>query len=187
MTSAERRKAMEDFYRVRHPRLLAYVAKRVDGRLNAEDVCQEIWRRFFAIFDAVLADYEEPGQALYGIARNYIPEFWRSRPGRHETATEDGDLAALRMLAEAVQPELALNAALSQLDVEKALATLPRRQRQALFHRYTEDLTVPTTAVEMGISENTVKKLLKTAMATLRGLPALQSYRPEAMSQEVRK
>ncbi|WP_406841928.1 RNA polymerase sigma factor (plasmid) [Streptomyces sp. AHU1] len=175
---------MEAFYRAQHPRLLRHAMRRVGERAGAEDVCQDIWRLFFRKFEKFLTEYDDPSQALYAIARTCIADFWKKRPGRQELVVEHEDLAGL---VEAVRPLLADITDPLRLDLEKALAGLPERQRQALRLHHLEDLTVPTTAAEMGISVNTVKKLLKRAMAMLRTMPSMDSYRPATVPQEVRQ
>ncbi|WP_433406318.1 sigma factor [Streptomyces sp. CA-146814] len=43
----ERRDAIRAFYVAHHPKLAAFVARRVEEKQEAEDLCQETWRRFF--------------------------------------------------------------------------------------------------------------------------------------------
>ncbi|MGW2835596.1 RNA polymerase sigma factor [Streptomyces sp. NPDC001286] len=177
---------MEAFYRQRHPRLRQFVARRVVGQGEVEDVCQEIWRIFFNRFEVFRVDYDDPAQALYPIARCRIADFWKQRSGRREFLVAGGDLVEL---AEKVRPVVVTDDGDCQLwDLQEALAALPARQREALSLRYLEDLSVRMTAAEMGVSENTVKKHLKDGLAALRALPSLTSYRSAApVVQEVRK
>jgi RNA polymerase sigma factor (sigma-70 family) len=50
-----------------------------------------------------------------------------------------------------------------------ALATLPRRQREALVLRYYQRLTEPEIAETMGISRGTVKSTLSRGLGALGG------------------
>jgi RNA polymerase sigma factor (sigma-70 family) len=54
------------------------------------------------------------------------------------------------------------------LDVRKALAGLPRRTRAAIALHYLAGLTVPETAIALGVSPNTVKSQLKAGLGRLR-------------------
>lgn len=54
------------------------------------------------------------------------------------------------------------------IDVRKALAGLPRRTRAAIALHYLAGLTVPETAIALGVSQNTIKSQLKTGLGRLR-------------------
>ena len=56
------------------------------------------------------------------------------------------------------------------VDVERALATLPRRMRMAVDCHYFVGLTVAETAAVMGVAEGTVKSTMADARARLRTL-----------------
>ena len=58
----------------------------------------------------------------------------------------------------------------ANLDIERALAHLSERQRQAVDCLYFVGLTVPETAAVMGCAEGTVKSTLADARAKLRTL-----------------
>ena len=56
----------------------------------------------------------------------------------------------------------------SRLDVERAVAALPPRQREAITLHYLADLSVADVAVVLGISASAVKTHLVAARAALR-------------------
>jgi RNA polymerase sigma factor (sigma-70 family) len=56
----------------------------------------------------------------------------------------------------------------NSIDVERAVARLPRRQRMAVDCFYFADLSIAETAAVMGCSEGTVKSTLSDARARLR-------------------
>lgn len=176
-SGAERREAMRWFYRQHQVKLLPYVARRVGGRMEAEDVCQEIWLAFFVKYDERTATYERPVKVLYAIARCRIVDFWRRRGRAREELVEGEDLV---LLADSLWSDRRLRWEIdSRIDIERALAALPFRQREALHLHYVDDLTVAATATMMGVSENAVKKLAKKALETLRAIGLLGSYGPE--------
>jgi RNA polymerase sigma factor (sigma-70 family) len=54
------------------------------------------------------------------------------------------------------------------MDVRRALAALPPRQRAAVVLRYWEDLPVAETAAALGCSEGTVKSQVAKGLGALR-------------------
>lgn len=68
-----------------------------------------------------------------------------------------------------------------RLDVTRALAALPRRQREVVVLRYFLDLSTAEVAETMGTSEGTVKSQLAKARAHLAQALAL-NYEPERES-----
>jgi RNA polymerase sigma-70 factor (sigma-E family) len=63
------------------------------------------------------------------------------------------------------------------IDIRRAVASLPRRQRTALILRYYVDLSVREVAVAMECPEGTVKTLTSKAIASLRQSPALNELK----------
>jgi RNA polymerase sigma factor (sigma-70 family) len=70
-----------------------------------------------------------------------------------------------------------------ELDLHRALQTLPKRQRQVVVLRYFGDLTERQIAGELGIAEGTVKSHASRGLAALRlsldPQPALAAPHPE--------
>ncbi|MEV0634385.1 RNA polymerase sigma factor [Streptomyces sp. NPDC050619] len=179
----ERRDAMRAFYTAHHPKLAAFVARRVEGKPEAEDLCQDVWRLFFIRYDHYVEFYDEPVKALYAIARCRIAEFWKRRGRAREVPFEGEDMT---LLIHAMAPDLPTGIE-RRVDVGRALASLPERQREALHLHHIDSLTVAETAVLMGIGSNGVKKLLKKALETLRDTAALSAYGPAGTGEGVRK
>ena len=55
----------------------------------------------------------------------------------------------------------------TQVDVQRALATLSPRERACVVLRYYDDCTVQQVAVQLGIADGTVKRYLSDAAAKL--------------------
>lgn len=66
------------------------------------------------------------------------------------------------------------------IDVRRALASLPRRQREAAVLRYVLDLTTSEVATAMGTSEGTVKSHLARARSQLTEALALHEETDDA-------
>jgi len=67
------------------------------------------------------------------------------------------------------------DATLLRMSVERALATLPARQRLAVILRYLHDLTDAEIAEALGCREGTAASLLSRARAALREHPGLRA------------
>ena len=70
-------------------------------------------------------------------------------------------------MSEAVLPDHASTVA-TETDIERAVQSLPPRQRLAVVLRFHADLTVPEVGRAMRCSEGTVKSTLHAALARLR-------------------
>ena len=135
-----------------HLPVLRALADRQVGPAAGADVVQEAllraWRRR-GTFDP---DRGTPRAWLVGIlldrARRH--RLRRPRPLPHLLAAE----------AAAPAPD--------RIDVERAVARLPRRQRQAVTLHYLADLSVAEVAAVLGIAESSVKTHLGAARAALR-------------------
>jgi RNA polymerase sigma factor (sigma-70 family) len=156
--AAEREKEMRLFYLRHRDRVRKFVSWRVRDQNDMEDVCQETWRAFFTRFDEYVANYERPTTALFTIVRRRVTDFWRQLGRLWEEPIEGENLS---LLADAVSARTRPTDAVdSEIDLERALNALPTRQREALHLHHVDGLTVAETATVMGISPNTLKKLL---------------------------
>ncbi|AZQ33228.1 RNA polymerase sigma factor [Streptomyces cyaneochromogenes] len=179
----ERRDEMRAVYTTHHPKLMAFVARRVEGKPEAEDLCQDVWRLFFSRYDHYVEFYDEPVKVLYAIAKCRIAELWQRRGRAREVPFEGEDVT---LLIHAIAPDLPTGIE-RRVDIGRALACLPARQREALHFHYIDSLTIAETAVLMGIGSNGVKKLLKKALERLRDTAVLSAYRPEGTGEGVYK
>lgn len=69
-----------------------------------------------------------------------------------------------------------------QLDVQRALASLSPRERACVVLRYYDDLTVPTLAARLGISDGAAKRYLSDALHRLAGLLGPIEAQPERLT-----
>jgi RNA polymerase sigma factor (sigma-70 family) len=84
------------------------------------------------------------------------------------------------VVAGAVAPDAA-DSVLARDSVARALAGLPRRQREVLVLRHICDLSVLDTANALGISVNTIKRHQQRGLATIRA-----SLGPDMQAEELR-
>lgn len=134
-----------------HTRAMWVLAVRLAGRSAAEDVVQEAlltaWRRR-STFDAGRGT---PRAWLLVLVADRCRKHWRSA----------------RPTVELVDVPVAVDLE-SHLDVSRAVATLPRRQRLAVELFYVLDLPVAECALVMGCSVATVTSTLVDARRALR-------------------
>lgn len=151
---------LERFVREGYAALVAALAVICGSRVVAEDTAQE------ALARAVVAGRRGRGidnvaAWVRVVALNLLRNRWRSL-GRERRAVRrvGSDLAV--HAATARGPDAA-----DVMDLERAVAELPVRQREAVALHYLLDLDVATTASAMGVTDGTVKTLLSRARAAL--------------------
>lgn len=142
-----------DWVRPHLPALHRYAARQV-GAADADDVLQEAlaraWRR--------RSTYDE----ARGAPLPWLIAIVRDRARRHRTRRREH----LR-LAEADRP---VELRSPDHDLERAIARLPQRQREAVDLYYFVDLDVASVAVVMGCAPGTVRATLHQARTSLRTL-----------------
>src|SRR5205823_6640774 len=144
--------AIREFLARDYPRLVAAVALVSGSRAAAEDSVQEALARAW--------ERSERGERIEHLGA-WVLNLVRSgfRRLRVERAARE------RLAARSVTPQITASA----VDLERALATLPRRQREATVFRYYLDMDVREVARVLGIHEGTAKTTL------FRGRQALAS------------
>lgn len=124
---------------------------------HAEDLLQTALAKSLSRYDALANDHKFEAYLRTTIYRTYL-SWWRRRSWTSETVTEQVPERA----GDIVPAEL-------QLDVLRALDSLPRMQRAVLTLRYLEDRPIAEVASVLGISDGTVKKYAHRGCAALRG------------------
>lgn len=141
-----------------YDKLYKYCYFKVENKQIAEDITQETFLKYFAQNIKV----EQNGQMayLYTIAKNLCMDHFRKRKGvesgREWREEED---AGSEDFADDLEKKYVLRQAMKQLE---------ERQREVLFLRYANQITVKETALFMGISRFAVYRLEKTALSALR-------------------
>jgi len=146
--------ALREFLHTSYPRLVAAVALVCGSRPAAEDAVQEALLRAW--------ERSEKGDEINSL------EGWvttvglnLARSGLRRIRTERR--ARARLAGSAVgQPPSA-----DRIDVDRALATLPRRQREVAVLRYYLQLDTREVATVLGLNEGTIKSTLFRARVAL--------------------
>jgi RNA polymerase sigma-70 factor (sigma-E family) len=161
----------ETFCRAEWPRLNRALALLVGDDGVAEELAQETMVRVSARWDKVRS-LDSPGGWAHRVAVNLARSSWR----RHHAARRAQERAA------AVGATLAAMAArddgsISRIELQRALAALPRKEREVVVLRFAADLSVPQVAAVLRCPEGTVKTITRRALDRLRADPALAGLR----------
>ena len=180
MTSdrATARAFIERLYAAHHAEIYAYLARMLRNDELAADLTQDTFVKAFKAFDS-LADPNRARAWLYQIAgRTALDELRRRKIVRFVPWA--GESRGTAASAE----ELVLRARLSS-DLERALARIPPRQRQALLLSELYDMTGLELADALGVSHVAARALLTRGRESLR--QALAVERAEAAIAEQRR
>jgi RNA polymerase sigma-70 factor (sigma-E family) len=154
-----------ELFVARHVDLVRLATLLVGDQATAEDVVQDVFTKVYARAERL---------AENGIAMSYfrtaVLNGCRSVHRRRAIARRFGGSAEAKLWAEpAESPEATILLAEDRRQVLRALAALPRRQREALVLRYYQRLSEPEIAETMGISRGTVKSTLSRGLDALGG------------------
>jgi RNA polymerase sigma factor (sigma-70 family) len=145
------------------PRIVALAARMLGDRAEADDVAQEAFLRIWNI-----APRWRPGEArfdtwLHRVTLNLCYDRLRKH---REISLADDELP--EQADAAPLPDQRLDAASESSRIERALARLPARQREALVLQYYQDLSNAESAALMGISVEALESLLARARRGLK-------------------
>ena len=147
----------DEFYRATSRRVLGYAYAMSGDLCVAQDITQEAYLRAWRRWRAVSA-YDQPESWVRLVATRLATDSWRRRA------------ATWRFEATERPPEPVPPPSETTVLVVGALRRLPRRQRQVMCLHYLLDLPVAEIAVEIGVTQGTVKSMLARGRATLAGL-----------------
>jgi RNA polymerase sigma factor (sigma-70 family) len=167
---AAARVVIERLYAAHHAEIFSYLARMTRDDELAADLTQETFIKAFRALDT-LVDQSRARAWLYQIAgRTALDEMRRRRIVRFIPWT--GESRGSGASAE----ELALRGRLSA-ELERALAAIPPRQRQALLLAEVHDLTGLELAGALGVSHVAARALLTRARESLRQALAVERAR----------
>ena len=148
--------AIREFLHTGYPRLVAAVALVCSSRPSAEDAVQEALLRAW--------ERSEKGEDIQSLnAWVTTVSLNLARSGLRRLMAER---RARSRLGRDVPPAATSG---ERVDVERALAALPRRQREAVVLRYYLQMDTREVAQALGVHEGTVKSTLFRARTALAG------------------
>jgi RNA polymerase sigma-70 factor (ECF subfamily) len=143
-----------ELYAATYPRLVAELALLTGSRADAEEVVQDAFVRLVPRWSRVSA-YDDPAAWLRRVAHRLAVSRWRR--------TRVAAAAAVRLRPrDDVAPADGVD-----LDLLRALATLPLAQRQAVLLHHLADQPVERIAADLGVAVGTVKSRLARGRAAL--------------------
>lgn len=158
---ATARASVEQLYAAHHSEIYSYLCRMLRDDELAADLTQETFVKAYRAFDS-LADLNRARAWLYQIAgRTALDELRRRRIVRFVPWTGES------RGSDASAEEQALRGRLSG-EMERALAAIPVRQRNALLLAEVQDLTGLELAEAMGVSHVAARALLTRARESLR-------------------
>lgn len=164
---ATARAFVEQLFRLHHSEIYAYLTHMVRDPEVAADLAQETFVKAYRAFDSL----EDPAHArawLYQIAgRTALDELRRRRIVRFVPWT--GESRGVAASAE----DMALQRRVSS-ELERALAAIPARQRQAILLAELHELTGIELAQALGVSHVAARALLTRARESLRQALAVE-------------
>jgi RNA polymerase sigma-70 factor (ECF subfamily) len=146
--------ALREFLHTTYPRLVAAVALVCGSRPAAEDAVQEALLRAWQRSEQG-EEIESLNAWVTTVALN------QARSGLRRILAERRARSRLRRETPGATPTG------ERIDVERALSTLPRRQREAVVLRYYLQLDTREVAAALSVNEGTVKSTLFRARAAL--------------------
>lgn len=132
------------------------------NRETAEELAQDALAKIWNDWDRV-STMDHPEAYAFRVAFNASSSLFRRKAAERRAHRRVGS----------VQTESTPHLMSAEtLDLQRAVAGLPRRQRDVIILRYFVDMRVDDVAVALGISPGTVKTSAHRAMATLRSVLA---------------
>lgn len=148
---------MRVFYDREYPRVFGAVAMYVGDLSLAEDIAQEALTKALSRWSKI-GDVDRPGAYVHRIAINLANAHFRRRRIARRVLEQLGPIDDVHRDSDAADA----------VAVRRAVAGLPRRQRQVVVLRYQGDLPLADIGDVLGISVGTVKSHLHDAMNRLR-------------------
>ena len=139
------------------PKLLAYARQWAGDHATAEDVLQEAFVNFWRNRDSV----RHPLTYLYRCVRNTAMNQRRSRDRRQRY---EGQAPPGR---EAARPDTAAEQAERHASIHRAVAELPRSQREVVAMKIWGEMTFGQIGTVMSIARSTAHAMYRTAMSVL--------------------
>jgi RNA polymerase sigma-70 factor (ECF subfamily) len=147
----------------RHGRLVFGLALRIiRDHGDAEEIVQEVFLQVWSRAETYNAQLGTPVAWLVRIARNRAIDRLRAR-GVREKAAESAPLPMA-----VASPEASASLGERQRAVVRALAELPREQRELIEHAYFKGLTQSELAEMFALPLGTVKTRVRTGLMALR-------------------
>lgn len=156
--------AFEELYRAHSARLYSLLLRMVGAAEDAEDLLQDVFLQAHRKLDSFRGE-SSLGTWLYRLAVNQCLDYLRGRQSKMTRVTESFEDEAVQ---EPASPAPVIPAAISRVDLERAIARLPEGCRLAFVLHDVEGFAHHEVAGLLGISEGTSKSQVHKARLKLR-------------------
>ncbi len=136
-----------------------WLNRRLQDNHQAADLTQDTFLTLLVRRHAI-ADVREPRAFLTTIARGLLVDFWRRRDIEHAWA----ETLAARPEVTHPSPEVQVQALQALVEIDRKLQRLGLRARAAFLMHRIHGMTHPAIAVELRVSERTVRNDIAQAM-----------------------
>jgi RNA polymerase sigma-70 factor (ECF subfamily) len=155
------RSLLQEWRRNWNRSLLRFLGRKVRASVDIEDLAQETYLRLLRARD--LGEVQNPQAYLLKVASHVVLEWRDHQPplDRIETMEADSELA------DEASPELEVEATLSQVRVERTLASLSPVMRAVLLLRLRDEKSCQQISQDLDITPRQVKRYLARGYALL--------------------
>ena len=161
MPSPGRSQRIAEWARSWNAGLTRYLRRRLPGRIDPEDLAQEVYVRLLRVEQ--LEQIKEPQAYLYRVASNVAAE-WRMRAVNAKPHSD----AELDHLVASATPDQLLDDAQFAAQLDSALQTMTPMVRAVVYLKLREDMSHDEIAHHLGITARMVRRYLTTGYAHLR-------------------
>lgn len=158
--------AFEELYRRHAGRLYNLVYRMVGSAAEADDLLQDVFLHAYRKLSSFRGD-SSLGTWLYRLGMNHCLDYLRGRQAKMDRATESLDREGM---LEPTAPNPVVPAAISRMDLERAIARLPEGCRAAFLLHDVEGFDHREVGRILGVSEGTSKSQVHKARMKLRAL-----------------
>jgi RNA polymerase sigma factor (sigma-70 family) len=170
-------KQVEELITEYHPRLKAFIRKRVSSKEDAEDILQDVFYQLVKTIENTLNPIEQVAAWLYRVARNTIinkgkkkheEELPTSRYNNDEDDTLLTDFSEVLFGNGNSSPETEYIRSLVWQELERALSELPPEQREVFEMTELDGLSIKEISEITGTTVNTLLSRKHYAVKHLR-------------------
>ena len=167
---SERNKAINEVLSKVENRLFDFIESRVPTYEDAEDILQDVLMQFVASFDSIIS-FERVLGWLYTVSRNKITDLFRKKKPLNESeyiAKEQSDELQNIIADMAINPEEKYEQIFLEHEIENAINTLPKKQKEIFILNEIENKSFREIAESTNESINTLLARKRYAVQSLR-------------------
>lgn len=154
-------KKLDDIINDNAPHLRSYVKSKVSNRDDADDIVQDTLYQFVRTISIMDNPIGHVTSWLYTVAHNLIINHGK----KHREVAE---LSEIMVASDHDNPEMLILRNMVWEELEKAMADLPKEQREAIEMTEVQGLSTKEAAQAMGVSQNTFLSRKHYGMVSVR-------------------